>query len=761
MVSRQATIHNESEIGPSAGRGTSGPTIATIPEESTLPSGVRIPTVGASKSPSPLDSSAPTTGTTTTPTSVEHCPSPPGDRVDYSASSASSQHGLAPVFPMDSLHSATSAANVPQPWGQGGSTDESAPVYRVEPSQAQPNQPYGLASGFPEQHRSNLSQQQPFGAALKLLVSNNVAGSIIGRSGQTISELQTQSLTRIKLSQSGDFFPGTQDRVCLVQGETRNVKLGLKLLLERLYMLQEHQHSQHMAWQLQKQKAGNSPAFDFVVKVLVPTSSCGMIIGKSGSNIKYMEETTGVTSVRLSPKDSNADPAAGFAGGGPAAILFSTNTSERIVTVTGATLESCVECLYLVIDAMVAHPEICRYANMTTSYARVPTEGFAPTASPSSIRAAANMGMQPRQTSPEHQVWDPTSHIPSGYGPSIPGLPRRISSSPDLGIGMQMLEPKSPDGHIIYPSSGNVGMLSVGSGAALPTVPHLHMAPTSLVPSNPVGPSYLIPPPQPHHQVRCNDPPKRPFSADLHEQPPGQPFPSSGVRGSSAVHHSLSAPDLSAYLEHSMHISSLPPASLPLHLHPQQASLTPSVPSQAIPPAPSPLSSDFPEAFSPQPPTMTGPGCFTSQVLVPDSMIGSILGRGGRALSELQILSGTRIRISQRGEFMPGTRARIVTLRGPTAQTVWQAQYLMSQRMVLPQTALGAGSSSSSPLLYPSTRPSYPIGVPEIATESAYHMQEVRAGPPPTAQQSSLEDPAASAIPMTTAGPVEAAAAPI
>ena len=84
---------------------------------------------------------------------------------------------------------------------------------------------------------------------------------------------------------------------------------------------------------------------------------------------------------------------------------------------------------------------------------------------------------------------------------------------------------------------------------------------------------------------------------------------------------------------------------------------------------------------------MIAPGCFTAQILIPDSMIGSILGRGGRTLNELQLLSATRIRISQRGEYMPGTRSRIVTIRGSTDQAVWQAQFLMSQRIVLPPTA--------------------------------------------------------------------------
>merc|ERR1712232_74167 len=51
-------------------------------------------------------------------------------------------------------------------------------------------------------------------------------------------------------------------------------------------------------------------------------------------------------------------------------------------------------------------------------------------------------------------------------------------------------------------------------------------------------------------------------------------------------------------------------------------------------------------------PTHIPPG-FAAQITIADNLIGSILGRGGRTLNELQVLSNTRIRISQRGEYVP------------------------------------------------------------------------------------------------------------
>lgn len=60
--------------------------------------------------------------------------------------------------------------------------------------------------------------------------------------------------------------------------------------------------------------------------------------------------------------------------------------------------------------------------------------------------------------------------------------------------------------------------------------------------------------------------------------------------------------------------------------------------------------------------------------------MGAILGPGGRALIEIQHLSGANIQISKKGMFAPGTRNRIVTITGyPNA--INTAQYLIEQRI--------------------------------------------------------------------------------
>ena len=68
----------------------------------------------------------------------------------------------------------------------------------------------------------------------KFLVSNALAGSIIGKGGANISELQSQSGARLQLSRASEFFPGTQERVMLASGSVNQVLTALHLILTKI-----------------------------------------------------------------------------------------------------------------------------------------------------------------------------------------------------------------------------------------------------------------------------------------------------------------------------------------------------------------------------------------------------------------------------------------------------------------------------------------------------------------------------------------------
>ena len=56
-----------------------------------------------------------------------------------------------------------------------------------------------------------------------------------------------------------------------------------------------------------------------------------------------------------------------------------------------------------------------------------------------------------------------------------------------------------------------------------------------------------------------------------------------------------------------------------------------------------------------------------------ESKVGAIIGKGGEVISQLKSVIGVKIRISDRDDFVPGTRNRKVTISG-AAEAVQIAQ---------------------------------------------------------------------------------------
>jgi len=58
------------------------------------------------------------------------------------------------------------------------------------------------------------------------------------------------------------------------------------------------------------------------------------------------------------------------------------------------------------------------------------------------------------------------------------------------------------------------------------------------------------------------------------------------------------------------------------------------------------------------------PSNISVQVSLPDDLVGLMLGRGGENLAQIQSQTHTKISVSRRGEYVEGTRDRIVTIAG-------------------------------------------------------------------------------------------------
>ena len=97
----------------------------------------------------------------------------------------------------------------------------------------------------------------------------------------------------------------------------------------------------------------------FIIRILVTSMCCGMIIWRGGPNIKSMKEKSEVSYLQLSPNEHKI-----IIGGSTMSM------SERIMTITGLDLTSCANCVRIIVNDTAQNPEISRYINMTTCYSK-------------------------------------------------------------------------------------------------------------------------------------------------------------------------------------------------------------------------------------------------------------------------------------------------------------------------------------------------------------------------------------------------------
>lgn len=192
---------------------------------------------------------------------------------------------------------------------------------------------------------------------VKMLLDSGLAGSVIGKAGAAITELTEISGARIKISSSGDCYPGTSDQVIMISGGEDEVDSAQELIWHRI--------AQHTAWKargsvgpdtfnpramLDSIRRGDITRGQSVTgRILIPLDACGSVIGTNGAYIRTLSDETGVR-IQLSPKDDSV------------ALV----TQERIVALTGE-VEDCIQCTANVIKKM-QEDSTAAFANGTPSY---------------------------------------------------------------------------------------------------------------------------------------------------------------------------------------------------------------------------------------------------------------------------------------------------------------------------------------------------------------------------------------------------------
>jgi len=116
---------------------------------------------------------------------------------------------------------------------------------------------------------------------LRTIVTGPEAGSIIGRGGEIVNSIRDESGAKIRIEGSSP-----QERIITVDGPTDSIFKAYTLICKTLEG-RERRDSRDGRERSREREEGLN------LNLLVPSSQCGAIIGKEGSKIKEIRETTG------------------------------------------------------------------------------------------------------------------------------------------------------------------------------------------------------------------------------------------------------------------------------------------------------------------------------------------------------------------------------------------------------------------------------------------------------------------------------------
>uniref|UniRef100_A0A8C4TJR4 NOVA alternative splicing regulator 2 n=1 Tax=Erpetoichthys calabaricus TaxID=27687 RepID=A0A8C4TJR4_ERPCA len=441
---------------------------------------------------------------------------------------------------------------------------------------------------------------------LKVLIPSYAAGSIIGKGGQTIVQLQKETGATIKLSKSKDFYPGTTERVCLIQGTVEALNNVHNFIAEKVREMPQSAQKTEPVSILQPQTTVNpdrikqvsslpdlTHVFFFLqAKLIVPNSTAGLIIGKGGATVKAIMEQSGAW-VQLSQK--------------PEGI----NLQERVVTISGEP-EQNRKAVEIIVQKIQEDPQSSSCLNISYSNISGPVANSNPTGSPyansaevlpAAAAAAATASSLLGQASLAGVGAFPTA-MSSFSGNDLLAITSALNTLASYGYNTNSL------GLGLNPAAAS-GVLAAVAASANPAA----AAAANLLAS---------------------------YASDAS----ASAGPHAGALGGFTLGSLAAATGATnGYLS----------ATSPL----MTSSLL----------ATEKLAEGAKDVV---------------EIAVPENLVGAILGKGGKTLVEYQELTGARIQISKKGEFIPGTRNRKVTITGSPAATQ-AAQYLISQRITYEQ----------------------------------------------------------------------------
>lgn len=160
--------------------------------------------------------------------------------------------------------------------------------------------------------------------SMRLLMQGKEVGSIIGKKGEIVKRFREESGAKINISDGS-----CPERVVTVTGSTEAIFTAFKLICAKF---------EEFLGQMYQNNGGSGSGSQrppITLRLIVPASQCGSLIGKGGSKIKEIREVTGA-SIQVASE-------------------MLPNSTERAVTVSG-TSEAITQCIYHICCVMLESP---------------------------------------------------------------------------------------------------------------------------------------------------------------------------------------------------------------------------------------------------------------------------------------------------------------------------------------------------------------------------------------------------------------------
>ncbi|GLG97894.1 Uncharacterized protein GBIM_04565, partial [Gryllus bimaculatus] len=456
----------------------------------------------------------------------------------------------------------------------------------------------------------------------KMLVPSVAAGAIIGKGGETLAQLQKDAGARVKMSKANDFYPGTADRVCLITGGTEAIMEVLVFIVKKVREKTDLASKQSSDFEKTTDRDKQSST---QVKILVPNSTAGMIIGKAGNYIKQIKEDTGAY-VQISQKAKDK------------------SLQERCITVIGDK-GNIIQACSMILSKVVEDPLSGTCLNVSYADVSGPVANNNPTGSP-----YAN---QSRQLTPLHTTFNSMSSLNA----PLPSVGAMLLNDGGLNLSLNLGVP-SGGTSLTTQLLEQIKLTLRGSGyneqatseitAAMTTLAHYGILGMGLGLTTGAGNSSS----SSHNLMSGGN-----YMGVNNLESASLSQTANGVGNNDGVFGLIGSVS-------GLGGSSPVPRSGILERYEGAGQQQSTMSSLCKSPTPSEISGEQKKV----------------ELEVPENIVGAILGPGGRSLVDIQLRSCANIQISKKGNFAPGTRNRLVSITG-TQNAINTARYLIEQRI--------------------------------------------------------------------------------